>query len=395
MKIVDVSEFYAERGGGIRVYTLEKLRTATQAGHDVVVIAPGPRDYEQVCRTGGRIIWVESARDPFDSRYYMLRREQAVHEILDRENPDVVEGSSAWTGGWITARWPGRALKSLIFHGDPVAAYAQTFLSSILSTDRVDSLCFPYWSYLRKLSRNFDFTTVSGAWLERRLSQFGIQPVKIVPFGIEKTHFSPMRRDLAVRKELLSRCGLPEHASLLISISRHHPEKRLGTIIDAVKLVRKTQSVGLVIFGDGPFRRWIEYRTRNTPNIYLAGFTHDREFLATAISSADALVHGSSAETYGLAVAEAICSGTPIVVPNQGGVFDLARPSYAEDYPPGDSVACAAAIDRLLSRDLTTLKSACSEAGIHQISSMDQHFEKLFTLYKQFVSTKLSNYKQL
>jgi alpha-1,6-mannosyltransferase len=383
MKIVDVSEFYAERGGGVRVYTLAKLRAGTQAGHEIVVIAPGPKDDEQICEHGGRIIWVKSAPDPLDPRYYLLRREQAVHEILDRENPDVVEGSSTWAGGWFAARWPGRALKALIFHEDPVAVYAQTFLGSILGAARVDRLCLPYWRYLRRLSKHFDLTTVSGAWLEHRLSKFGVQPVKTVPFGIEKANFSPIHRDPAVRKQLLSLCGLPDHVPLLVAMSRHHPEKRLGTVIDAVRRVNATQPVGLVIFGDGPFRRWIEYRARNSPNIHVAGFTYDRGFLAKAIASADALVHGSSAETYGLAVAEAICSGTPIVVPNQGGAFDLARPSYAETYPPGDAKACAAAIGRLLNRDRVSLQSACTEAAAHQINSIDEHFETLFTLYKK------------
>jgi alpha-1,6-mannosyltransferase len=382
MKIVDVSEFYAERGGGVRVYTQEKLRAGTQAGHEMVIIAPGPKDGEQIY-SGGRIVWVKSAPDPLDPRYYLLRREQAVHAILNREQPDVVEGSSTWAGGWYAARWPGSALKTLIFHEDPVAVWAQTFLGSILGADRVDRLCFPYWQYLRRLSRQFDITTVSGAWLERRLSQFGVGQVQTVPFGIEKAHFSPSRRDPEVRRQLLARCGLPETASLLISVSRYHPEKRLGMVIDAVKRMSRTRAVGLVMFGDGPLRRWTEYRARNASEIHLAGFTDDRAFLSAAIASADALVHGSAAETYGLAVAEAICSGTPIVVPNQGGAFDLARSSYAESYPPGDSRACAAAVERLLRRDRTILEAACAEAAAHQIGSMDEHFEKLFELYEK------------
>ncbi|WP_404788815.1 glycosyltransferase [Altericista sp. CCNU0014] len=383
MKIVDVSEFYAERGGGVRVYTLEKLRAGTQAGHEITIIAPGPKDDEQICDKGGRIIWVKSNPDPLDPRYYLLRREAAVREILTRENPDVVEGSSTWAGGWFAARWPGRALKALIFHEDPVAVWGQTFLGPILGADRVDRLFFAYWMYLRRLSKHFDVTTVSGAWLKHRLSRFGVERVETVPFGIEKKHFAPTRRDPEARKQLLTLCGLPETAPLLISVSRHHPEKRLGTVIDAVKRVNRTQPVGLVLFGDGPLRRWTEYCARNAPNIHIAGFTYDRAFLSAAIASADALVHGSSAETYGLAVAEAICSGTPIVVPDRGGAFDLAQPSYAEDYPPGDAKACAAAIRRLLDRDRPMLQAACADAATHRIRSMDEHFEALFALYEQ------------
>ena len=42
MKIVDVAEFYAELGSGVRTYINQKLEAGARAGHEVVVIAPGP-----------------------------------------------------------------------------------------------------------------------------------------------------------------------------------------------------------------------------------------------------------------------------------------------------------------------------------------------------------------
>ena len=41
MKIVDVAEYYAEEGGGIKTYIQSKMRAAEAAGHEVVVVAPG------------------------------------------------------------------------------------------------------------------------------------------------------------------------------------------------------------------------------------------------------------------------------------------------------------------------------------------------------------------
>src|SRR5262245_8268794 len=46
VKIVDVNEFYAEQGGGVRRYVDAKLAAGARLGHEVVVIAPGPRDGE-------------------------------------------------------------------------------------------------------------------------------------------------------------------------------------------------------------------------------------------------------------------------------------------------------------------------------------------------------------
>jgi len=385
MKIIDVAEFYAELGGGVRTYINQKLAAGARAGHEIVVIAPGPEDGEEE-RAGGRICWVKGPPMPFDPRYYVLWREEAVHRILDREAPDVVEGSSPWSGGWFVARWPGQAVKTFIFHQDPVAVYPQTFLGHRLGIDRVDRMFGWYWAYLRRLSARFDATVVSGEWLAEKLRRFDLRRPEAVPFGIDKQRFSPSLRDPAVRKELLERCGFDEEASLLVNISRFHPEKRLGTLLAGFARASETRPMGLVIYGHGPMRSWVERHAARVPGVHLAGFVSDREEVAKSLASADAMLHGSSAETYGLVVAEAICSGLPIIVPNQGGAADLADPSYAETYAPGDVAECSAAIERLLSRDRNALLAGCASAAQHDIGTMDDHFDQLFELYERLVA---------
>ncbi len=384
MKIVDVAEFYAELGGGVRTYVDQKLEAGAREGHQIVVIAPGPEDREEE-RLGGRVCWVKGPPLPLDPRYYVLWREDAVHRILDREAPDVVEGSSPWSGGWFTARWPGRAVKTFIFHQDPVAVYPQTFLGHRLGTDRVDRMFGWYWAYLRTLGARFDATVVSGHWLAEKLRRFGLRRPEPVPFGIDKAQFSPSRRDPAVRKRLLARCGLGAEASLLVNISRFHPEKRLGTLLEAFRRVSATLPMGLVIYGDGPMRKWVERRAAQVPGVHLAGFVTDRDEVATSLASADAMLHGSAAETYGLVVAEAICSGLPIIVPNQGGAADLADPSYAETYAPGNVADCSAAIQALLDRDRETLVTGCARAAQEKVGTMGDHFRELFALYERLV----------
>ncbi len=387
MKIVDVAEFYAEQGGGVRTYINQKLERGRASGHEVVVIAPGPEDAEEE-RLGGRVIWVKGPPLPPDPRYYILWRERAVHELLDREAPDVVEGSSPWSGWWIPTPWRGDAVKTIIFHAHPVAVYPQTFLGNLLGSDRVDRLFGWYWAYLRKLASRFDATVVSGYWLADKLRRFGLRRPEPVPFGVEKSLFSPAKRDAEVRRDYLARCGAPESASLLVNISRFHPEKRLGTLIDGFSRASRERPMGLVIFGDGPLKPWVARRAAKVPGVLLAGYTKDRESLAVALASSDAMIHGSAAETYGIVVAEGMCSGLPLVVPNVGGAHDLARDSYAEVYPPGDSAACGSAILRLFDRDREALQAAVADAVDERIGLPHSHFDRLFTLYEQLVSER-------
>lgn len=379
LKIVDVSESYSKHGGGVRTYIEQKFAAVAAHGHELVVVAPGAEDAEEVV-PGGKIVWVHGPRSPFDSRYGLFADEAAVHRVIEREDPDVLEGSSPWNGGRYVARYHGRAKKAFVFHTDPVAVWPQTFFGRTLGFDRVDRMCGPWWRRLERLASAYDTTIVSGDWLARRLQQFGITTTSVVPFGIDKHRFTPARRDDALRTKLLAECGQPPEAKLLVAVSRLDPEKRIATLIDAFGKASRERPMGLVIFGRGALQGWYARKAARTKGVHMFGYAGDRESIATALASADAFLHGSAAETYGLVVAEAICSGLPVIVPDRGGAAALAGPAYASRYRSGDVDDCAAAILRLLARDPASLAAGCRTAA-RTIGTMDDHFTRLFSLY--------------
>lgn len=392
MKIADISEFYSEQGGGVRTYCHQKLEASAAQGVETLIIAPGAEDRCET-REGGRIFWVKSPKQPGDPRYHLFSRSSAVHAILDEERPQVVEGSSTWQGGWIAAKWAGPAVKSFFIHQDPVAVYLHTFLGRTVGADRLDRMVGWFWAYLRRLNAHFDTSIVSGQWLADRLTGFGMKDLHSVPFGINKAAFSPKLRDPATKAKMLRACGIDDpDAPLLITVSRHHPEKRLFTLIDAVGQLSDQRPVGLYLVGDGPIRGMIERRAARTPGVHVAGFVNDRPTLARSLASADAMLHGSAAETYGLVLAEALCSGLPLVVPAAGGALDLAAPSYAELYEPGDVAGCAAAIERMLVRDRTRASAAAHQASTSRINRPEDHFRALFNHYQQLINARQAPY---
>jgi alpha-1,6-mannosyltransferase len=189
-----------------------------------------------------------------------------------------------------------------------------------------------------------------------------------------------------LRAELIAKAHAAPNAALLVTVSRHHPEKRLGTLLRAVELLAARQPVALVMYGDGPLAPWSAMRARGLP-VHIAGITRDRELLSRVLASADALLHGSSAETFGLVVAEALCAGLPLVVPNAGGAAELARPAYSETYAAGDAEACAVAVERLLARDRAQLKRACRAAAHTTVLSQTDHFTRLFATYAELIQS--------
>ena len=373
MKIVDVCEFYSETGGGVRSYVDTKLNLAARHGHQLTVIAPGTSTREEQ-RAGGKIAWVKAPQLPFDKNYRMFWNATDVWRVLDAEAPDVVEGSSPWRGGWIAGNWPGRAAKAFVFHQDAVAVYPYTFLDQRLSHASIDRIVGWYWRYLRRLSSHYDATITGGDWLAARLARFGVHNPVAVPFGVEAERFSPSRRDLKLRHDMLKACGVGDDAMLLLAVSRFHPEKRLGTIIEGFARAKTKRPLGLVIVGDGLARAGVERAAKSCGNVHLFGRAHDREFLAKLYASADAFLHGSGAETYGLVVAEAITSGLPVIVPDSGGAADLASRAPSKIYATGNPDACAAAI-------LASVASPRPTGPAPRLRTLDEHFTALFALY--------------
>ena len=111
------------------------------------------------------------------------------------------------------------------------------------------------------------------------------------------------------------------------------------------------------------------------------------EWLTSACAHlGDALLHASSSETYGLAVAEALAAGLPLVAPAGGAVLDLLSPDWSESYTPHDPAAAAAAIGRLLHRDRAAMAAAAANAGRTVVGDSNVHFERLFATYARLAS---------
>jgi alpha-1,6-mannosyltransferase len=247
-----------------------------------------------------------------------------------------------------------------------------------------------FWAYLNRLNGFFDAAIVTNPAMAQRFGKFGLTNIEVAPFGVEREKFSPLFADAAMRKEMLRACGLGEDATLLITVGRHHPEKRLDVVIDAVTRAQPHRPIGLYIVGNGLIRKSVERWARAAKHVYVAGQIKDQQRLARVIASADALIHGSAAETFGLVLAEALCSGTPVVVPDAGASASFAGPGYAETYKPGDAADGAAAILALVAGDRAAQARAALAAADARVNSVEQHFETLFSIYERILAERSS-----
>jgi alpha-1,6-mannosyltransferase len=377
MRIVDVSAFYAPKGGGVRAYVDRKLAAAAALGHEIIVLAPGKTDAVVPRGPGAILETLASPPFPLDQRYRYFDDERALHRALSRWNPDFVEASSPWSSASMVARWDGPAPRALVMHSDPLSAYPYRWFSPIASIEAIDRGFDFFWRHLRRLGQAYDLVVSASAELADRLRGGGMSGVITVPMGVEPGIFTAQHRDPAYRAALLGECGLGPSATLLLGIGRHAPEKRWGMVIDAALSAGTRSPIGLLLVGEGRLRGRLFGRTAGSPHIRLPGALGDRAALARLMASGDALVHGCEAETFCMVAAEARASGLPVIVPDRGGAADHADRAPSLRYRAGDAQALRDAILAFAQGRPVHAPRILEEAP----RTMDRHFLELFGAY--------------
>ncbi|HEX3771281.1 MAG TPA: glycosyltransferase [Polyangiaceae bacterium] len=405
LKIVDVTEFYSERGGGIRSHLTSRGHFLCQLGHDHTVIAPGPRDEDaesHACvsveaapgawrQEGGRerVVRIAGPTQPYDPTYHFLFRLDKIRARVRADPPDVLEAHSPYLGMLAVAACGRPApVQTAFWHSDHVGVYVQPHLEAHLGPKAASVLTAPLWRGVRALLAPFDAVFVAGRAQADHLRRAGVPNIVHVPFGVDGRVFRPPGpagggdRE-AARRQLLGPGAGPKTA-LLVGVGRFALEKRWDVVLEAYGRVRAARDVRFVLYGDGPDRRELEALA--PPGVTFAGFVTDRAVLARALGAADALVHGCPYETYGLSVAEAMACGAPVVVPDAGGALDAADADdrrTAEVYASLDAGACAAAIERILARGDRNPNGLRAEtlAAAARVPTLERHYATVLETY--------------
>ncbi len=123
-------------------------------------------------------------------------------------------------------------------------------------------------------------------------------------------------------------------------VSRLAPEKGIDVAIEACRAA----GVALVVAGDGPQREALRARA-GEGDVRFVGRVDDARLAQLRAGAALALVPSRSAETFGLAAAEAMAAGLPVAASRVGALPELVGEEGL--VPAGDAGALAEAIVRL------------------------------------------------
>lgn len=389
MKIVDITEFYSERGGGIRSHLTNRGHFLCQLHHSHLVLAPGPRDEDapiclSVAPDGGasQLTRFGGPPQPYDATYHLLYRLDKVRQRVRAEHPDVLEAHSPYlaTAAVMACGAHAARLRTAFWHSDHVGVYAEPAATRLFGLRGAQTAIRPLWAAVRALLAPFDAIFAAGRTQAEHLRAAGVSRVIHAPLGVDARTFTPAARRSDWRRQWTN--GEGGDAPLLVGLGRFALEKRWDVVIDAFARVRARRKAVLVLFGDGPERARLEKRA--PPGVRFVGFERDRDRLATALASADLLVHASPCETFGLSIAEAVACGLPVVVPDAGAAADHAQPGCGEVYRSLDADACATAIERALDRPRSETRERALEAA-RRVPTAEDHFRRVITIYDDLI----------
>jgi alpha-1,6-mannosyltransferase len=315
----------------------------------------------------------------------LLGRFDKIRERVRAERPDVLEAHSPYLASaaiLMSGRDAART-RTAFWHADHVGTYVEPALRRHLGPRFARGAADLLWRGAKALLWPFEATFVAGRAQAGRLRTAGVPDVVHVPFGVDSRVFHPRARSEEKRSTLMG--GANAATVLLVGVGRFAFEKRWDVVLRAFARVRERRAAVLVLFGDGPERERLQACA--PPGVRFAGFERDRAALASALATADILVHGCPYETFGIGVAEAVASGLPVVVPDAGGAADSADPTCAETYTSLDANACAAAIERLLDRNPIDLRARAIEAAT-RVPTTEQHFARVLGAYGDLLRDK-------
>jgi alpha-1,6-mannosyltransferase len=328
VRIVHVANAYTPLSGGIRTTVHALGRGYRAAGHEFVLVVPGPRADDEDLPWGRRMTLV-APRVPGSGGYRVLADLRTVRAVLDALQPDRLEVSDRLTLRGL-GRWASAA-------GVPSTVIAHERLDGVL---RAFSPLGARGAQLvadrhnATTARRFDRVVTTTRFAAQEFTRIGI-PTDHVPLGVDLEQFRPATHPLTG--------GVP----LLVLCSRLSREKRPDLAIEALRVLHRGGfPARLVIAGSGPLTASLRWRARRLP-VELVGHLADRSSVADLLGAADVVLAPGPVETFGLAALEALACGTPVVSASTSAVAELVEGGAGRSARP-EPHALAAAVAELL-----------------------------------------------
>jgi D-inositol-3-phosphate glycosyltransferase len=349
LRIVHYNLTTTTKEGGVETFVWDLAREQARAGHHVAIVSgrgPVTRDVPGVeVRTAPYVDRERFAFGPF-RRAWALRKLAERLTMLPRGltllgRPDLVHIHKPYDLPLAALLRPRRI--PVFYHG-----HGEGFFPG----DRL---------LARHAAALLSCSTYNASTLKER---YGVDAT-VVFNGVDTEHFQPSDPDPALRAELAAGVG-----HVVLMPGRFMPWKGHGDVLEA--FAGLDAPARLVFAGDGETRPWLEDRAMALgigDRVVFLGTVPHRQ-MPRYLAAADLVLGASVAsETFGMALAEAMACGRPVVASSWRGYDDVVlHGETGERFPAGDVPALAATLRRLLADDAA--RARLGAAGRRRVETL-------------------------
>jgi alpha-1,6-mannosyltransferase len=342
LRIAQVANFVGPRSGGMRTAVDALGARYVASGVRRMLISPGPED--SVERTPAGIHVQLRAPQVSSLGYRMILEPWRVLKVLEQFQPTSVEISDKSTLLPV-ARWARRSgLGCIQFSHERLDDMLALRIG--LNKGTSTSISAGVSVLHRMAARSFDAIVVTSRYAAGEFPQVAASRLRHIPLGVDLATFRP-------RFERAANDGVIR----LVHAGRLSREKSPDlAVATAVELHRRGVPVQMDVYGQGPMLGKLQTLAADAP-VTFHGYVGDRRELGNRLAAADVALSVCPGETFGLAILEALASGTPVVTADRGGGRELvteASGAWAAPEPP----ALADAVLDVAKRDVTTTRIA-------------------------------------
>lgn len=350
MRIITVTHAYPRWDGDFAGAFVERLAVAlSRRSHEVSVVAPadqgrgggtesfgvdilrvryGPASRETLAYRGTMVNQVRSPRGLALTVALIIAQARAIRKLA-RAHPSAIGHAHWWIPSGL-AVWLARILGGppyvVTLHGTDVAILSRSRAARMLA---------------RRVLRGAAAVTAVSTYLARKAAEV---------VGLDRNAILVQPMPLDVDRFTRTSAG----GGGVVTVARLSEQKRISVLLEAVSLLKtRGKDLPLTVVGDGPHRGKLEQRAREL------GIDEVTRFLGQiapaqvpqAIGDADVFAFPAVGEGFGLAAAEALMLGVPVVYTETGGgVSDIVPKTKAgRIVRAGDAGQMAQAIEELAS----------------------------------------------
>lgn len=302
MRFAIVTETYPPEVNGVAL-TVQGLETGLrQRGHAVSLVRPRQTTDSTAADDTMLVRGASLPRYP-GLKFGLPATRRLVAQWKDSP-PDAIYVATEGPLGWSAVRAARRL-------GIPVATGFHTRFDEYMRDYGARFLEHTALRWMRRFHNGAQATLVPTRELADFLQAQGFQHVVRLARAVDAQHFSPARRDDALRTQW----GLQPDDVAVIYVGRIAAEKNLDLSIRAFEAIRQQHPTAKFVWvGDGPVR---ERLAQEHPDFIFCGVQRG-EALARHFASGDLFLFSSHSETFGNVTLEAMASGVPTVAFNYG-----------------------------------------------------------------------------